>query len=284
MGALEIIRSSTGIFKILLRNGSAPPLLWHYFQDSLYYLLISRGVLRGPAAHISQVRADFEQRAKQGQFRRTWFDHNITQWCVVFARTFQRTDPVRILEIGSYEGRSTVFLLTYFPNGTLTAVDTWAGSDEHVCAADGREGDNGLQSCSRGELLSLESRFDANLEPFAGRMTKIRGSSLRVLPQLLDEKQEFDLIYVDGSHFADDVLADGINAWRLLTPNGVLIFDDLVWNFYPRAHDNPAWPVNILLKFHSGKYKILSAAGNQLLLKKLLEPTERAITASAWPA
>jgi hypothetical protein len=60
-----------------------------------------------------------------------------------------------------------------------------------------------------------------------------------LLPQLLEEKQEFDVIYVDGSHFADDVLTDGITAWRLLKKDGVLIFEDLTWRYYPRAQENP---------------------------------------------
>jgi precorrin-6B methylase 2 len=44
-----------------------------------------------------------------------------------------------------------------------------------------------------------------------------------MLPQLLDEQQKFDVIYVDGSHVADDVLTDGITAWRLLKQGEVLI-------------------------------------------------------------
>ena len=65
-----------------------------------------------------------------------------------------------------------------------------------------------------------------------------------MLPQLLDEDQKFDVIYVDGSHFADDVLTDGINAWRLLKQGGIMIFDDLLWACYPRARANPAWAIN----------------------------------------
>ena len=66
--------------------------------------------------------------------------------------------------------------------------------------------------------------------------------------------QKFDVIYVDGSHFADDVLTDGINAWRLLKQGGIMIFDDLLWACYPRARANPAWAINLFLKYHKGEY------------------------------
>ncbi len=36
----------------------------------------------------------------------------------------------------------------------------------------------------------------------------------------------YDLIYVDGSHEAEDVLVDAVMAWRLLKVAGMVIFDD----------------------------------------------------------
>jgi predicted O-methyltransferase YrrM len=69
----------------------------------------------------------------------------------------------------------------------------------------------------------------------------------------------FDEIYVDGSHVADDVLTDGIIAWRLLKQGGVLIFDDFLWPCYLRARANPAWAINLFLKYHAGEYNILNA-------------------------
>jgi hypothetical protein len=39
----------------------------------------------------------------------------------------------------------------------------------------------------------------------------------------------FDFIYVDGSHQAPDVLADAFLSFRLLRENGVIAFDDYLW-------------------------------------------------------
>jgi Methyltransferase domain len=121
---------------------------------------------------------------------------------------FNRAEPVRILEIAPWQGRSTLFLLTSFTRGHLTAVDTWAGSTE------------GYEYDATTDLRDHEVRFDGNLAPYAAQLTKRKGSSLHVLPQLLGEQRRFDVIYVDISHSADDILTDGINAWRMLEQGG----------------------------------------------------------------
>jgi predicted O-methyltransferase YrrM len=252
------IRMAIRAFVYLLWVGSAhPSVLWHCFTAILRYLLVKLGILSGAAKHVAQVRAAFEENAAQGQFKAVFFDvddWNIVQWCLAFSKIFKRTDPVRILEIGSWEGRSSLFLLSYFTHGHLTAVDPWADRDDY-------EGDV--------DLSNYEARFDRNLAPCATRLTKRKGSSLQVLPQLLDEEQKYDVIYVDGSHLADDVLIDGINAWRLLKQGGIMIFDDLLWVRYPRARANPAWAINLFLKYRKGEYRVLSTSYQAILQKKI---------------
>ena len=246
----------TNEFLIFLWIGRGrPSVLWGFLTGNVRYLLVKLGVLSSAAKHVAEVRAAFEAHAVQGQFREIWFDANIVPWCITLPRVFDRADPVRILEIGSWEGRSTLFLLTYFTQGHLTAVDTWAGSNEHEYSA-------------TPDLSDLETRFDGNVRSCAARLTKRKGPSQYVLPQLLDEQQEFDVVYVDGSHFADDVLIDAINAWRLLRRGGILIFDDVLWPGYPRARANTVWAINLFLKYHARRYKILHAY-YQIILQKM---------------
>lgn len=236
-------------------GGMRPGVVWHYLTDAIHYRLVKLGVLSGTAKHLAEVRAAFEEQAAKGQFQERWFDMNIVPWSVTFPKVFKRADPIRILEIGSWEGRSTLFFLTYFTQGHMTAVDTWAGSDEwHYHATS--------------DLRDLEARFDHNVSSAPGRVTKRKGSSLSVLPQLIDEKQEFDLIYVDGSHFADDAIVDSLNSWRLLKQGGVMIFDDVMWPAYPRPRANTAWAIHQFLKYHAGEYKVLHAQYQIILQKK----------------
>lgn len=255
-GLTTQIRWAARTLAFLLWIGRARPAVFlHYITDSVRFSRVKRGTPAVAANHVAEVRAEFEERASQGEFKEPWFDGNVVPWCVTFSRVFHHADPVEILEIGSWEGRSTLFFLTYFPQAHLTAVDTWVGGYEYQYNATGNLGD-------------LEARFDKNLASCASRLTKRKGSSLSVLPKLLDEEREFDMIYVDGSHLADDVLTDGINAWRLLKRGGVMIFDDVLAPFYPRARANPVWAINLFLKYYKGDYKILSAASNQIILQK----------------
>ncbi|ASW90908.1 hypothetical protein CKJ54_14280 [Mycobacterium marseillense] len=236
-------------------GGMRPSVVRHYLTDYFHYRLVKLGVLSSAARHLAEVQAAFDERAAEGQFQERWFDMNIVPWSVTFPKVFSRVDPVRILEIGSWEGRSTLFFLTYFTQGQLTAVDTWAGSDEwHYHATS--------------DLRDLETRFDHNVSSGGARVTKRKGSSLSVLPQLIDEKQEFDLIYVDGSHFADDAMTDALNSWRLLKQGGMMIFDDVMWPAYPRARANTAWAIHQFLKYHAGEYKVLHAQYQIMLQKK----------------
>lgn len=101
-------------------------------------------------------------------------------WCAALSRVFNRAEPLNILEIGSWEGRSALFLATYFPYARLTAVDTWAGSDEHLVS-------------TTANLDDLEARFDHNLSALADRVSKRKGMSALVLPQLLSEGRQYDL-------------------------------------------------------------------------------------------
>ena len=46
------------------------------------------------------------------------------------------------------------------------------------------------------------------------------------LAELLGENRMFDLIYIDGSHRFDDVFVDAYFAFRLLSDDGLVLFDD----------------------------------------------------------
>ncbi|HRD11031.1 MAG TPA: class I SAM-dependent methyltransferase [Mycobacterium sp.] len=251
------IRRHTALYLWWLMK-SRPSVAFHFIADSLRY---RHGVPADAEQNVAEVRAEFEKQAALGQFKELWFDMNIAPWCVTLSKVFRRSDPLRILEIGSWEGRSSLFLLTYFPQAHLTAVDTWAGTDQYEYNA-------------TEQLSDLERRFDQNLNSCAARLTKRKGSSLSVVPQLIEEGQQFDLIYVDGSHFADDAFTDAINSWRLLKEGGVMIFDDVMWPCFPRTRANTAWAINMFLTYHAREYKVLHAH-YQFILQKTKAFTDK---------
>ena len=79
----------------------------------------------------------------------------------------------------------------------------------------------------------------------------------------------FDVIFVDGSHFADDVFKDFKNSWIILKKNGTLILDDYFWKGYKNLQQNPAFAINKFLKEINNEYKIIKLTKFQLFLKKL---------------
>ncbi len=166
-------------------------------------------------------------------------------------------ESIDALEIGSWEGLSSYYLLQTLPNAKLTCVDTWDGADEH------RDG-----TFSTAETLSrIEGVFDANLLRFSGRLTKFKGTSLSYFHHNFEKSEVFDFIYVDGSHYCDDVIVDAVNCLRLLKIGGIMVFDDYLWNHYPRVTDNPAAAINTFLKLKRSSCKIVRMYG-QLIIEK----------------
>jgi len=184
-------------------------------------------------------------------FTTRWFDGNANEWMAIFEAERLLEKPLNILEIGSWEGRSTCFFLHYLTGAQLTAVDTWQGADEHT---------------EYTQLSKIEDVFDSNLSRFKGRLTKVRSTS-RAYFAANAPVQAFDIIYVDGSHHADDVLIDAIESFAALKPGGLLIFDDYTWQFYDVMRHNPAFAINCFLKMKRGEYTVLSVTA-QLYLKK----------------
>lgn len=64
-------------------------------------------------------------------------------------------------------------------------------------------------------------------------------------------------MYVDGSHYADDVLVDAIKGFEHLKIGGLMIFDDYFWRFYEREMEDPGAAVNGFLNVKKGAYRVV---------------------------
>ena len=161
-----------------------------------------------------------------------------------------RARPARMLEIGSWEGRSAVFFLNYLPQVHLTCVDTFAGGQEHQEAA--------AANAQEAQMLrAIESRFDANTGAFSGRLEKIKAPSVDGLIRLGVAGRRFDLAYVDGGHRAREVYADSALTWPLIAPGGLVIFDDYQWAEMPDPMDNPKPGIDAFLTSIEGQYRMV---------------------------
>ena len=189
-----------------------------------------------------------------------WFTAHIPFWLwAIDEYQLNELNELKALEIGSWEGLSSHFILSTLPNATLTCVDTWEGADEHISGpAAIRIGRN-----------NIESAFDSNLSMFGSRLVKHRGTSFSFFNSN-PARNVFDFIYVDGSHHCDDVIVDAIKCFELLKVGGIMIFDDYLWRYYDRAIDNPAAAVNAFLRLKKDSVKIVRVY-YQLIIEKTLD-------------
>ena len=155
----------------------------------------------------------------------------------------------KYLEIGSYEGNSALFVENYFNNAKIYCVDTWSGSNEHA----------------NHNFKIIEKNFNYNVKN-KKRIKKIKNTSNKFFSI---NKILFDVIYIDGYHFAPQVYADCINAWRCLKKNGYLICDDYIWQNYSKIEENPCFAINKFLNEIKKSYELINISNNQIFIKKI---------------
>lgn len=176
-----------------------------------------------------------------------WFTDSIITWLRAIDNTNLRNKKkINCLEIGSWQGLSAYFILNELKNSHLVCVDTWEGADEHK---------EGVMTTSK-VLKNVEDTFDSNLNPFRDRVTKYKGKSSSYYDKHF-YLNKFDLIYVDGSHHAADVIVDALKCFDMLCEGGLLIFDDYLWKYYENDMDNPAGAINKFLKIKKKQINII---------------------------
>jgi Methyltransferase domain len=165
------------------------------------------------------------------EFTNHWFADNQTTWDGLLAQ-FQ---PQKILEIGAYEGQATCyFIRSCSPYRALEihCIDTWQGGIEHQPGASAEV-----------QMPFVEQRFLNNIQLALTTATHSAAHPVSVqihkdlscwaLARLMSDTAQrgsFDLIYVDGSHEAKDVLSDAVMAFALLKVGGLMVLDDYLWH------------------------------------------------------
>lgn len=141
---------------------------------------------------------------KEYKFTKDWTTKFADLWMEHLSELIGKPN-VRALEIGAWEGRSTLWMLENILTGegsTIVALDAWEDREAY------------------------EARFDGNItvSDYDERVRKIKGYSQEQLPLLPPES--FDLIYIDGCHETTCVYLDTVYSWRLLRPGGYMVWDD----------------------------------------------------------
>ena len=197
---------------------------------------------------------------RQYVFTKDWFNQNTRQnW----DRIVPIINPKKILEIGSFEGAAVCYLIDKLGENNFLEVhciDTWEESDD----------------IAKEDAIIVEKRFDYNIQLAITKTQnktkyfKYKSKSYLVLSKMIaNGVGDFDLIYVDASHYAVDVLTDAVLSFKLLKAGGILIFEDYLWAgdenivFYPKI------AIDSFTNIFSKHIKLIPAPLNQIYAVKI---------------
>ena len=162
---------------------------------------------------------------------------------------------INILEIGCYKGEATKWFLDNLctnPESKVYAVDTWKGSPEYGNDAD---------------FKSIEKIFNQTIKNSKKKLVKMKMTSYDALLKLNTKKIMFDIIFIDASHEAIDVLQDAILSWNILNENGIIIFDDYLWDLLNDYHFRPKVAINAFINIYGTQLNVISK-GYQVKVQK----------------
>jgi predicted O-methyltransferase YrrM len=191
-----------------------------------------------PAGQVEHYKKNYD-------FTRDYFTMRIPEWKEIL-KPFQGLPDIHYLEIGVCEGRSALWMLENIlthPSAKITCLDIFINK-------------------------VVYERFLSNLElsGFSDKTTMIKGRSqitLRTLP--LDS---FDIVYIDGSHTAPDVILDAALSWDLLKKGGIMIFDDYMWEWKLPPQERPKIAIEAFLRIFKNELEVLHRE-YQIIVKKL---------------
>lgn len=191
----------------------------------------------GPLFYVVEQGATWTQNRKQYRFNHPWFETVRPDWEELTSEL--RSRPLRALEVGSFEGCSTTWMLDNLmdhPDSRLTSVDWFEGSPEHDTPGF--------------HLSDLEEQFWGNIAKtkHPTKLRQLKGTSAERLVQLRTEKAVFDFIYIDASHTATDVLEDMALAWPMLEVGGTMVLDDYRWVVYRQPFYAPKLAIDAFLQ------------------------------------
>ena len=139
------------------------------------------------------------------------YSEHLVIFAAISASNFK---PKKILEIGTYDGKTSRILNSLFPYSSITTIDL--KDEDPIFRFAYNQGDH-IESFIKRRNLLINNQKNINF---------IQANSLHLtLSKDLDNQ---DLIWVDGAHGYPIVTSDITNCIRILKKGGVLMCDD-VW-------------------------------------------------------
>ena len=199
-----------------------------------------------------------------------WFTAHTPTWrrllAPLHAAHVREGKPIRALELGCWEGRSSVWLLLNLLS-SAAAPSPPAGS--RLVCVDHFDLLRTAAGRARREALAHNVRLTG-----LAHLCSIRAEfTVPALTALLQEGAQFDFVYIDASHERADVLLDAVLAWRCVAAGGLVIFDDYCWpNYERRSAQHPAEGIDAFVAAHRHELEVVHSE-YQLAVRR---------TAPAW--
>lgn len=192
-------------------------------------------------------------------FTEDWFSVHIPLWnqyVVPWAAEYREqlsslSRGLRGLEIGSFEGRSAIWIMHNVlnsPDDNLDCVDLFDGT------------------YARRFQENVQQARDA--KKIVGRVKQHAGLSHALLAQFFRDRRSFDLIYIDGGHEGSTVLVDLIFSWQMLLPKGLLILDDYRWRPELPPSQKPALAIDTLLTLFERELRVMQKGDQVMVVKR----------------
>ena len=181
------------------------------------------------------------------------FVDNLNTWEYFFSKNKLPDRVISYLEIGCFEGMSSVFSLSKLKNANCHFVDPFIPYDEMTNAA-------GIN-----KFDEIFNNFKHNISFFGDRAKLHRKTSDDFFNK---NTKNFDLVYIDGSHFGDDVYRDSVNAFKVLNKKGYIIFDDFFWIHFDTLKENPIGGIVQFLIEDKSQIKIIYLSDQLFIQKK----------------
>ena len=170
-------------------------------------------------------------------------------WFTPIKATMEKWVPKetkKILEIGSFEGLSTCWFMDHCPDSTITCIDTFEGGEDQQTL----------------DIANLLARFTENTAAYGPRICVRQGNSWEKLTGR--PSNHYDVVFVDGSHVASDVLNDLTQSFRVCKPGGLIIADDYSWE--NQRTDCPKVAIDAFIRCFVGRVEVLEQ--NRLMVMR----------------
>lgn len=171
-------------------------------------------------------------------------DHNYLNHAIGNFKNFllpmkDKDEPLRFLELGVAEGRSSVWMLDNVlthPESSLDCVDIF-------------EWDN--------------TRHNVKDHIDSGKCNLLIEHTYTALAKFICQERQYDFIYIDAGHSSSSVMQDAVMSFPMLKAGGIMAFDDYLWfddKYAQSPIDTPKPAVNFFTSCFSDQIKIIHKA------------------------